>query len=808
MQEPVVLPLRSVPAAAGGRVVIRRIALAAALLGVFAAGLAFDFFTLFGRFRFWDDEGKLLLDTKFLLEGHRLYDQLNFIYGPSYLLGRWVIFASLGVPLNNDGVRAVTLVTWGLTALVLAATAWRLARGTGWAWGLAAIVWILGSFHLFVLSNEPGHPQELVALLLAGAFWVAATLLGRRTGAALLLLGAIAGSLILTKINVGVLFGLALGISLVSLGPRPSVLWALLRGAGSLAILALPTILMKSRLLDGYGPFCFMISAALLPCCLFVLVGVQPRALGFRQLLLCGLGAALALCATVGFALAHGNTLGGMINALITQPMHGFAVVKYGWALPLPPTTVYWSVSGAAMGLATVLNTQRLGRFLWPLRACVCVMISSGLVYLDSPDSLATWVTLPLVWLLVVPPAGCQPPLKGWFFRLLLAFTTCLQPIQIFPFPGSQIRIGTMSTLLVGVVLLTDLYHELRGRGFIDDLRDRLSELDWNLILATVALLVGCQAVFVAGSTYQRNVPLDLPGCRWTRFPEKDAALLAFLTENVQESSDCVVARIGLMSLDLWTDRSPPGTFVFGNEWETLDPDANEQLLSSYRDRMRMMFIDNPRPWYLKTHNLEFSSFIAAQPAHSFLDFVSQQFKQLARVSTCRLLVRKERNDLNLFACAYEAGIDLPHRNRSLLRIKLPRGAELTDLARIELVDLEGAWMASTEPGPSSRPIALVNREGEEILRSARQSGGGVSLQADQELFISYPTRLQLDRASFPVLRFVDSKGERFLTLPVAVETCLAAESDLGTGAKTATSDNHGPVKADAHQQIAPQKKP
>jgi hypothetical protein len=788
--------LRSVPAVAVRRVVIRRIALVAVLLGVFAAGLAFDFFTLFSRFKFWDDEGKLLLDTKFLLEGHALYDQLNFIYGPSYLLGRWLIFSALGVPLSNDGVRAVTLATWGLTAFVLAATAWQLARDTGWAWGLAAIAWLLGSFHLFVLSNEPGHPQELVALSVAAAFWVAATLLERRTAAALLLLGAIAGSLILTKINVGVLFGLALGISLVSLGPRPSVPWALLRGAGSLAILALPTILMKSRLLDGYGPFCFMISAALLPCCLFVLVGVQPPALGFKQLLLCGLGAALALCVTVGFALANGNTPAGMIKALVTQPLHGFAVVKYGWALPLPPTTVSWSVGGAAMGLAAMLRPQRLSRFLWPLRVSVCVIISSGLVFLDSPDSLATWISLPLVWLLLVPPAGSQPQLKGWFFRLLLAFTTCLQPIQIFPFPGSQIRVATMSTLLVGVVLLTDLYHELRGREFFDDFRDRLSELDWNLILAIVALLAGCQAAFVAGSTYQRNAPLDLPGCRWTRFPEKDAALLAFLTENVQESSDCVVARIGLLSLDLWTDRSPPGTFVFGNEWETLDPDANEQLLSAYRDRMRMMFIDNPRPWYLKTHNLEFSSFIAAQPAHAFLDFVSQHFKQLARVSTCRLLVRQERNDLNLFACAYAAGIDLPRRNRSLLRIKLPRGAELHDLARIELVDLEGAWMASTEPGPSGRPIALVNREGEEILRSARQSAEGVSFQADQELFISYPTRLQLDRTLFPAIRFVDSQGQRLLTLPVAVETCLAG-SETATGSKrqTARITGSGPFK-------------
>ncbi|HET6328234.1 MAG TPA: hypothetical protein VFG04_26370 [Planctomycetaceae bacterium] len=744
------------------------------LLAVFAVGLAFSFFTLFSRFSFWDDEGKLMLFTKHLLEGKALYDQLHFIYGPTYALERWMILSWLGVPLTNDGVRFVTLVTWELTALVLAATAWRLARDTGWAVGLAAVVWLAATLYLFVFANEPGHPQELVALLLALSFWIAATLLEKRTGTALALLGALTALLVLTKINVGVLFGLGLGMSFVSLGPRPSALWTLLRAAGALAILALPTILMRSRLWDGYGPFCFAITAALLPCCLFVLVGVQPSMLGFRHLLQCGLGAAVAVCVTVGFALAHGNTLGGLVQALVIQPMQGFALVKYGWALALPPAIAYWSAAGAAIGLAALWSAPQKRRFLWLLRIFVCAMILVDVLFVDSRDSLATWTTLPLMWLLLVPPTGYEPRPTEWFFRLFLAFTACLQPIQIFPFPGSQVRIGTMSTLLVGVMLVVDLYHELRGGDLLDQFRDRLSELDWNLILASAALLVGCQAAFTQGLIYQRYVPLDLPGCRWTRFPEKEAVQLAFVTANVRASSDCVVARIGLMSLDFWTDRSPPGTFVFGNEWDSLDPATNDLLLSTFGDDRRMMFVDNPKPWYLKTHNLPFSSFVGALPAHKFLDFVSDHFKQLARVSSCRLLVRKERTDLDLLDCAYTAGSDARHRG-NLLRVKLPEGANLREVTRVEMVDVQtGTWIASTDFDEMNPVLNLLDGNGHETLHSLIRMQGYASFQARDDLFLSYPARLNLERMSYPVLRFIDSRGKRLLTLPVAVETCLA----------------------------------
>jgi hypothetical protein len=938
LQEQTALPLPDVASAPTRRVALRRIVLGAVLLGVFAAGLGFSFFALFSRFRFYDDEGKMLLFTQHLLNGDALYDQINFLYGPSYLFDRWLLFSWLGFPLSNDAARTVTLLTWGLTALLLATTAWRLAGGTVFALGLGAVVWIATILQLFVLTNEPGHPQELVVLLLAAAFWLPAQLWAKRPGATLMLLGAITGSLILTKINVGVLFGLGLGFSLVSLGPRPSPVWMLLRVASGLAILALPTVLMRSRLFDGYGTFCFMITSALFPCCLLALLRVKPGEVTLRHLLLCGAGAAAATGLMVGFALTKGNTPAGMVRALLVQPFHTFAVVKYGWALALPRFTAAWAFLGAGLGVWAVWAGPRRWQDLRPLRVFFCVIVFADAIITRSGDSRGAWLAMPLIWLVLVPPAGFARQSTEWFLRLLFAFTTCLQPIQIFPFPGSQIHIGTLSTVLVAAVVLVDLYHEIRiaerlalppaiivrvaltlvlavltvlivswrlaegfdrwaplpnpatvatlfgtGMGFIAvwvwprvrgilgplklltcaiifgsvlisrwdtswmrfalpliwlvlappavdgwapkelvfrlcltltcclaplrllpladgpfhletlamlaagvvllgdvlpaDLmgrhRFRARALDWNVLVSSFALLVGGQVAFDAAGIYQRSVPLELRGCRWTRLPEKDAALLSFVTANVEASSDSFVARIGLMSLNFWANQRPVGNFVFGNEWESLDPATNELLLSTYGSHLRMMFIDNPRPWYLESHGLEFSKFAAAQPVPTFLEFVGSHFKLLARVGNCRLLVRKERTDLDLFDCAYEAGRDPNDRAKSRLRLKLPENRGLNGIATIELLDLDSdETVASTEP--SVADLRLVLDDGRKTLVNAGQVSPTATRASHERMFLTYPTAIRLDRIPFPALRFLDQRGRRLLTLPVAVETNLA----------------------------------
>jgi hypothetical protein len=342
----------------------------------------------------------------------------------------------------------------------------------------------------------------------------------------------------------------------------------------------------------------------------------------------------------------------------------------------------------------------------------------------------------------------------------------CLRPLRILPVDGGPFHLPTWAMLLAGLVLLCDVLEvdlvERWGRG--------ARALNWNLGAASLALLLGGVPALAIARTYESSVPLDLRGCRWTRLSEREATLLTFLATNAEASSDCFVARIGLMSLHFWTNRPPASDLVLGNEWDTLDPATNELLLSAHRDRPRMMFIDNPTPWYLDSHKLEFSKFAAALPAHAFLNFIGQHFKQLARVANCRLFVRKERKDLDLYDCAYEAGVDPEHEGRSLLRLKLPEGRNLKGVAAVELVDLTSReQLASTEPGSPAQLLLLFDR-GQGRSTSGDRSSARAALGADERQFLAYPTEIRLNRVPFPALRFLDAQGKRVLTLPVAVE--------------------------------------
>jgi hypothetical protein len=228
------------------------------------------------------------------------------------------------------------------------------------------------------------------------------------------------------------------------------------------------------------------------------------------------------------------------------------------------------------------------------------------------------------------------------------------------------------------------------------------------------------------------------------------------------------------MSLNFWVGQTPPDDMVFGNEWELLDPTINNELLASYGAHKRMMFVDNPKAWYLDSHKLEFPQFVAALPAHQFLDFVAVHFKQLARVANCRLLVRKERTDLELFDCAYDVGSDPQHGGTSFLRIKLPEDASLEGVAALDLIDLDNDQrLGSTDPQHSSATLHLLDGDGRELPVSADAAKNAPSFESHSSLFVSYPTELHLERATFPALRFVDRYGRRLLALPVAVETCL-----------------------------------
>jgi hypothetical protein len=635
----------------------------------------------------------------------------------------------------------------------------------------------------------------------------------------------------------------------------------------------------------------------------------------------------------VGFAVWQGNTLGGMVNALVFRTWSNFASAPIGTPMPIILPGLVWAVGVAAIGLATLGASRSWSRLLSPLRLIACVMVFLIAASRNHEVFLPFSFALPLVWLVMVPPTGREPTEADWFFRAFLAFTTVLQPLQIFPVTGSQVLIGTLALLVVAVVLALDAYREIRdlaaaqprffaerapalkrllliaiaiasmrprayeilgslwtlpsatsvyalfaaalglivlrfepsirkflwplklivcgwilvglvtsppwdmtwlrlalplcwliwidspgpttgvaatyvrlslvagaclellnllpvvhlvGRPFhfavllmlvigvvlfLDAGRDlgligRVRAGGWalgataNLVLLLVALLLGLVAMVDAEEGYRMLTALDLPGCRWTRMPEREAALCTFLASNVQKSSDCAFARFGLESLHFWAEQRPASDVVpISNLWAQMDRISDERLLEAHRNRLRMLFIDNPNPWN------------PVPPKMKFLDFISTHFKLLARVGPTRLLVRKERKDLDLYDCAFQrrgAPGGAPDRK---LMVRLPAAHETKAVATIELVDLNeepaNKFLTSTAADPDRR-LMLNDGAGCRLLPS--ETGSLDLSDVDSSRYVSLPEGINLATAGFPALRFLAPDGRRLLTLPVVID--------------------------------------
>src|SRR5262249_50074634 len=117
----------------------------------------------------WDDEGYMMITVRGYLEGHSLYNGVFTAYGPVYYFYEWVIHRVAGLPLTHDVTRLLCVIHWIAAATLLVFAAGRAPRSPL----LGFFVFMQAALHLTVLMNEPGHPQELVAVFLALAALVA-----------------------------------------------------------------------------------------------------------------------------------------------------------------------------------------------------------------------------------------------------------------------------------------------------------------------------------------------------------------------------------------------------------------------------------------------------------------------------------------------------------------------------------------------------------------------------------------------------------------------------------------------------------
>ena len=396
---------------------------------------------MFSGFSFYDDEGSLLLMSRWLLDGHSVYGEFNSIYGPFYFLYEWTAHMLLGGSASHSTARLLAVVPWVLTCTVafgytLRTTASRAA---------ALVAWLAVLRTLAFLTAEPGHPQEICVLLIVGLVVIAA----RPRPACLGAVGASVAALALTKINLGLFAGAGLLLALVSVLPAGRGRQMAVALVGTLCV-ATPTLLMLPLLDTAWVLQC----CAVLTLSILSVVGVLAAGRPDRSLvwphwraLISGFLVCVALVLT--WSLAQGASLITMLHSTVLANLEQ----SHTWTVPL-----YVGIPGVLACAAGVISAVlwlkgwRGFAFEW-LR--MLIGVSTLILVMANRPVAAFTIGLPFVWM-VLPP-GRSTRLTRWP-RSVLAAVTVMHALIIYPVAGSQLRFTTVLIAIAATQMAHDAW--------------------------------------------------------------------------------------------------------------------------------------------------------------------------------------------------------------------------------------------------------------------------------------------------------------------------------------------------------------
>ena len=589
----------------------------AALLFVGVASI-FAFYFVFSR-SMSPDEGYLMITVQSFIEGNALYNTVFTHYGPFYYAYEWVVHALLSVPLTHDATRMLCMFHWLMAALLLGIAGGIIMRSR--LGGL--FVFTEAVIHLKSLANEPGHPQELIVVLLAMGV-LAATQSAERKGV-LSILACLTAFLAFTKINIGVFFGLALLLALRCQArdryARGAWRWGLASGCA-----LLPFLLMRPHLaaewcrnysiVAGGAIFTVLLVAhktySEIPQCISTSVeslhlregdeGPCPSQLAFtwRSLVTMTfflLGTSFLICA---IPLLTGTSLRGLIAGLLLTPlkMPGVALLP----LPLANAVLVNAMAAMAMGIMVSVNPRgaRMGcvvtilKLVYALAGSLCLLgdVKAQLGYL-----------LPWVWLALIPvgeESEAHP--GGQFSRVFLCLAATWQSLQAYPIGGTQVTTATILLVPAYPLCLRDFIHaivrapeKLLGRK-CKPWRDEFHE---SLTLPIRALaVVGLLYFFVnvrgelakVRQEYAGLPSLGLPGSRYVHMDVESTEMYRALTKYLEVECDTFVTYPGINSLYFWTGKRPP-THLNSTGWGPLSHAQQGQILTALRQARRPMLV-------------------------------------------------------------------------------------------------------------------------------------------------------------------------------------------------------------------------
>jgi len=550
---------------------------AALLLAATAACSIYGFTTMMTRLVLYDDEGSLLIAVKYFNDGHLLYDQVYSMYGPFSFLMKRGICSLLKWPIDHDLGRMICLTYWLATAAACAGAVYRMTRSVA----AAVVTLLVVCFHLTMpMSFEPGHPQDLCVLLLGlGILLPTWATSPRRVGLVAVGLGLVGGCLAMTKINLGVFYAMALGMTLLALGPRNAAT-RVLTALYVACLLAAPTVLMRPfldtvwcRQLD------ILVTLSLVAAVILSQMGPRPVVFStwhwasvagaFLLAVAVNLGAVWALGSSPGYILYSNFLMGLKLGTIFT--------------LPAPYGKLGWLIPPSAVAAALVVASRRAA----PALAAIRVAGGMYLIYVAWNNT--GWYHDDFYFL--GPPFACFVLMgsvgREWgsadaLARTFLAFLAITEVMWMYPVYGDQNVCATLLCLVAGIVNLHDGAADLAALNWQGKSSARIrTGLAWSALVAAILLKDSLWA-YRGLNNYRLSTPLGLPGTRLIRLQPERVTELRAVSEDLRDGCDTYLSFPGLNMYYFWSGKEPPTGFNVSN-WMYLltdrqQADIQEQL--------------------------------------------------------------------------------------------------------------------------------------------------------------------------------------------------------------------------------------
>lgn len=530
------------------------------------------YWQLFTTFRFWDDEGYLLISLRNFASGGQLYTDVSSQYGPAFNLFFAFLHRFCGLPLDSDGARWVALVSWigasGFSAVLVG----QMTRSRIWAAVGATVAFII----LRALANEPLHPVGSVAFVLTGGTaWMISALLESRNSRAWIIGSATGTLLALIKINVGLFYLAGLGVI---------VLWSaegVARRRSAQVVLVALAVAAGMVLMNGlrHERWVVMYMAAYAVTAVTTLAVVGRLCAGsdrlWPSLRSCILASAGVAAATATCALVAGIGPTAIWEGVIAGPLRHPTIFWYPFR---------WS---GLTGPLLAMNLAGFGFWFYrrernPRMATVLVItfrfaVAAGLL-ISFYHSFAVSITGYLMsfgwgflWCLAVPLK--REPASASRARHALAAVALLQVLHAYPVAGTQVNLGTLLLALFVMIGLAEVaaFCDLKGLQSI------------NRGITVAAVLFPLWAIGIATkeayARYSRAGTAVLADSQLHLSPWQHSTL-SVLIENARFHGDVLFSLPGMFSFNVWT-KLPTPTLANITQWWSLLSSARQADIQS-----------------------------------------------------------------------------------------------------------------------------------------------------------------------------------------------------------------------------------